>query len=236
MAKLQEGQVWRLSPSDLYLYGSCRRCFWLDAVHGIARPRGGFPVVFGLLDRQTKDHLCSRTSQDIAPGVAPGTVLCRDRSVRSLPLEVPGHSHRICLTGRLDTALSFGDASFGVIDFKTTVPRPQAAALYADQLAAYAIAVENPDGRSLFLSPVSQIGIVCVQPLEMLSLGADVAFRARPTFIEIERDDERFFDLLSQVLLVLGLEEPPEAMPGCPYCTYQARWLQLLVEHMQHGR
>jgi len=234
MAKVHPGRVWRISPSDLFLYACCRRCFWLKVVRRLGRPRSAFPRVFGVLDRCTKDHLCSRPSQEIAPGIRPGHVLCRDRGVRSAPLAVTGHASRVRLVGRLDTALAFDDGTFGVIDFKTTMPNGSTSWTYSDQLQAYALALENPDASALGIGPVTDLGLVCVEPLEMVGEGEDVAYRCVPTWIEIERDDERFRDLLAQVLLVLELEEPPEAAPGCPYCEYVLQAALVVLEQLQH--
>jgi len=46
----------RLSPSALNLYGNCRRCFWLDKVKGVKRPRGIFPSLPGGMDRVIKTY------------------------------------------------------------------------------------------------------------------------------------------------------------------------------------
>lgn len=35
----------RLSPSKLNLYRECPRCFWLDKVKKIERPRGDLPLI-----------------------------------------------------------------------------------------------------------------------------------------------------------------------------------------------
>jgi hypothetical protein len=233
MATVHKGQVWRLSPSDLFVYGSCRRCFWLKAVHGLPRPRGTFPKVFGLLDRQTKDFLCRQRAEEMAAGLPSGRVLCRDRMVRSAALEVPGHEDRVRLVGRLDTALALDEGGHAIIDFKTTTPRPERTWIYSDQLIAYAIALENADIGALSIEHVSRLGLVCVEPQEMVALEAGVAFRSATTWLEIQRDDQRFWDLLAQVLLVLGLKESPEAAPGCPYCAYQVGALRLLLEQLQ---
>lgn len=48
-----------LSPSALNLFKDCPRCFWLEKVRGIKRPRGIFPSLPGGMDRVIKvyfDH------------------------------------------------------------------------------------------------------------------------------------------------------------------------------------
>jgi len=45
-----------LSPSALNLFRDCQRCFWLDKVHGIRRPRGIFPSLPSGMDRVIKEY------------------------------------------------------------------------------------------------------------------------------------------------------------------------------------
>lgn len=49
----------KLSPSSLNLFLECQRCFWLDKVKGIKRPRGIFPSLPGGMDRVIKVHFDS---------------------------------------------------------------------------------------------------------------------------------------------------------------------------------
>ncbi len=46
----------KLSPSTLNLFLDCPRCFWIDKVKGIKRPRGIFPSLPGGMDRVIKAH------------------------------------------------------------------------------------------------------------------------------------------------------------------------------------
>src|SRR5512137_2040653 len=43
-----------LSPSALSLFKDCSRCFWLEKVRGIKRPRGIFPSLPSGMDRVIK--------------------------------------------------------------------------------------------------------------------------------------------------------------------------------------
>lgn len=46
----------RFSPSSLNLFLDCARCFWLEKVKSIKRPRGIFPSLPGGMDRVIKTH------------------------------------------------------------------------------------------------------------------------------------------------------------------------------------
>jgi hypothetical protein len=222
--------VVKLAPSDLtFLWSECQRCFWLKARGVLKRPSSPFPRVFTMLDNQTKDFYFSKRSEEMADALRPGRVAFGDRWVRSRPLKVPGHETQVTLQGKIDTALSFDDGSYGVIDFKTSEPKAGHVEFYGRQLASYALAVENPAEGALELSPVTQLGLLCVEPLAMIGVGDTVAYKGATHFLEIERDDDAFMAFLSQVLFVLEKPEPPPAAPKCGYCTYLANGSLVLL-------
>jgi hypothetical protein len=223
MTAAREGRIVKLAPSDLtFLWEECRRCFWLKVKGVLRRPSTPFPKVFTLLDGQTKDHFFGLPTEEMAEGLPPGRVAVGDRSVRSSPLIVPGHDVSVQLGGRIDTALAFDDGSFGVVDFKTSEPKPEHVPFYARQLHAYALAAEHPAEGALRLAPVSRLGLLCVEPVAMVALPDGVAYKGHTHFLEIERDDDAFLAFVSQVLFVLERDVPPDPSPGCGFCRYLA--------------
>ena len=81
----------------------------------------------------------------------------------------------------------------------------------------------------LSLAPVSKMGLLCVEPVEMLTFGeGSYAYRSEPTWIECHRDDEAFKAFLGDVLTILDRPEPPESSSGCTWCQYRLEALQNL--------
>ncbi|MFN8232212.1 MAG: PD-(D/E)XK nuclease family protein [Actinomycetota bacterium] len=215
--------VVKLAPSDLtFLWEECRRCFWLKVKGVLKRPSSPFPKVFSLLDSQTKDYFANQRTDRMASRIKPGVVSIGDRWVRSSPLEVPGHETRVVLQGKIDTALSFDDGTFGIIDFKTTEPKPMHVPFYGRQLHSYALAAENPAEGALRLAPVTQIGLLCVQPVAMIGVESSVAYKGATHFLDIDRDDEAFEAFLAQVVGLLEQARPPDQDQECSFCSYLA--------------
>lgn len=222
--------VVKLAPSDLtFLWEECPRCFWLKARGVLKRPSAPFPKIFTRIDQQTKDHFFGRPTEEMAEGLRPGRVAFGDRWVRSAPLAVEGHETQVVLAGKIDTALAFDDGSFGVIDFKTSEPRDEHVPFYSRQLGAYALAAEHPQPGALELTPVTQLGLLVVEPVAMVGFDGDVAIKGITRFLEIERDDDAFSAFLSQVLFVLERPHPPDPAPKCSYCTYLATGSMVLL-------
>ena len=220
----------RLSPSDLtFLWEECRRCFWLKVRGVLKRPSAPFPKIFTRLDQQTKDHFARKRSEEISPELRPGRVTLGDRSVRSAPIRVSDLETQVVVAGRIDTAIAFDDGTFGIIDFKTSEPKPEYVPFYGRQLEAYALAAERPALGALKLSPVTQLGLLCIEPVAMIGTRNRVAYAAKPHFLEIERDEGAFDAFLMQVLFVLTAPQPPQPGASCAYCRYLATGSMVLL-------
>ena len=149
--------------------------------------------------------------------------------VESGPISLLGHHSTCFIRGKFDAAVRFDDRSYAIIDFKTSSTRSQHVRRYTRQLHSYAYALENPAPGKLSLAPVSKMGLLCVEPVEMLNFReGSYAYRAEPTWIECPRDDESFMAFLGEVLAVLDRPEPPEGSSGCTWCKYRQAALQNL--------
>jgi hypothetical protein len=223
MESVSEPPGLNLSPSDLtFLYEECRRCFWLKVGGNLPRPRAPFPRIFAVLDGHTKEFFSAKRTEEISPRLLPGRIYCGDRWVRSRPLSVPGHRRKVLLRGRIDTALAFDDGTFGIVDFKTTEPKAHHVGLYGRQLHSYALAAENAARGSLELKHVSQLGLLCIEPVGVAGHEEGVAFYGEPHWVEVPRDDDAFLAFLLQVLLLLDRKSPPEPSADCQFCRYLA--------------
>ena len=201
----------------------------------LKRPPGIFPKVFTMLDNQTKDFFYDKRAEDMNEGLRPGRVAFGDRWVRSRPLSVPGHETKVSLQGKIDTALAFDDGSFGIVDFKTSEPKASHVTSTAGNSPATRWQPRTRSEGALDLSPVTQLGLLCVQPVAMVGVGDDVAYKGTTHFLEIDRDDEAFMAFLSQVLFVLKRPEPPDPQPKCSYCTYLATGSMALLTGLYGG-
>ena len=220
---------WKLSPSDLtFLWEECKRCFYLKVVHEINRPFI-MPKIFNKIDSIMNQYFFGKNTTEINPVLPPGTVLSGNW-VGSRSIVLPGHTSTCYILGKFDTVVKFEDGSYGIIDFKTSESKSEHVSFYSRQLHAYAYALENAAPGKLNLSPVSKLGLLCVEPMQMLSLeDGSYAYKAEPTWMECPRDDKAFLGFLSEVLDVLERPEPPESTIDCPWCQYQNTTRQIFL-------
>lgn len=214
---------WKLSPSDFaFLWRECRRCFYLKVVHGFNRPMSPMPAVFNKIDSIMKRYFAGKPTSEIAPELPAGTVAFGEKQVESAPIHSMGSKSTCFIRGRFDCVVRFDDGSYGVIDFKTTSATSRHLSVYKWQLHSYAYALENPAPAKLNLAPVSRLGLLCVEPVDMLGLGeGGFAYKARPAWIDCPRNDEAFMEFIGEVLDVLDRSEPPQGSPTCGWCQYR---------------
>jgi hypothetical protein len=144
--------------------------------------------------------------------------------VTSAPIEFPGLEASCYIKGAYDSLLAFDDGSYAVVDFKTSTPSRQHIAFYGRQLSAYAYALEHPASGGVRLSPISKLGLLYLDPVD-IDHGGDhkrIVYGGEVTWQELPLDEKGFLSFLRGVLEVLSLPEPPPAHPECGFCAYRA--------------
>lgn len=208
---------WGLSPSDFaFLWDDCPRCFYLKVARKQPRPSSPFPSVFGRIDRAMKEFYLGERAELAAAGMPVGVIGGGDRWVKSAPLLVPGSARTCLIRGRVDVLVDCDDGTTGVVDFKTTIPKPDHIATYGRQLHAYAMALEHPSsGRP---EEVSSLGLLCYLPDSYEAAEGRAGLFGDLQWIEVPRDDLSFAKFLQEIVAILDQSEPPPPAPGCQWC------------------
>ena len=226
-----EKQNWKLSPSDFaFLWQECKRCFYLKVVRGFPRPSSPMPAIFRKIDLIMRRFFANKPTAQVSSALPPGVIDTGERRLVSNPISVPGRSSTCFIQGSPDAVVSFEDRSYGVLDFKTSEAKGEHVSLYSRQLHAYAYALENAAPGRLSLSPVSKLGLLCVEPKDMVrSEDGSYSYLAAPVWLECPRGDGAFLGFLAEVMEVLDRPEPPPAADNCLWCRYReaARSLNL---------
>lgn len=216
--------TYKLSPSMLtFFWDECPRCFYLQVVRGINRPSMAFPKVFGRIDSLMKNLFADQPTSVISPELPPGRVAMQGKWVNSAPIKFPGVSASCYIKGAFDSVLAFDDGSYAVVDFKTSSPSKAHIAFYGRQLSAYAYALEHPSEKGLHLEPISQLGLLYLDPVD-IEHGEDhkrIVYGGEVTWQELPKDEPGFLQFMRGVLEVLSMPEPPPANENCGFCAYR---------------
>jgi hypothetical protein len=191
---------------------------------GISQPSIPLPSIFSQIAGLLKNHYDGKHTGELHIALPPGVVSYGEQWVRSETIRLPNHNATCYINGRFDIVVSFEDATYGVIDFKTGNPNTEWKTLYGRQLHAYAYALEHPAPNALALSPVTRLGLLYFYPsaisqqcIERLSYDAEI------TWIEVEKNEQGFLEFIDEVLDVLESSEAPRCSPNCQWCSYVDR-------------
>lgn len=213
---------YKLSPSDLtFLFDGCKRCFYFKIKHKIAQPSIPLPSIFSNIAGLLKTHYDGKRTEDLHPGLLPGTIKYGEKWIQSRTISLEGHTNTCFIKGRFDVVVEFDDRSYGVIDYKTGNPEGEASSHYGRQLHSYAYALENPAPGALGLSPVTKLALVYFHPTEVSRRMPNwLAFDSEIVLKDVARDDEGYKRFLGGVLDILDSPTPPSANHECAWCAY----------------
>lgn len=224
----------KLSPSDFaFLWQDCKTCFYLKVARRWERPRTIMPKIFNVIDNAMKKCFEGARTEALGLGLPPGVVRFGEKWVES---DVVHHGPTDCyayVRGKTDTILEFDDASFGVVDFKTSDTKEANVGIYGRQLHAYAEALNFPAEGKLKLTPTNKLGLIPFSPDTFLHVPNETAgslgqLVGNLSLIEIPYEPERFLEFLGEVITVLGGPRPPD-QPKCEWCIHRNRVLEAKI-------
>lgn len=212
----------RLSPTALGLLDECPRCFWLEVVKGVSRPRGVFPSLPNGVDRVLKSHFDRHAVKGELPpelkkeGVdaklfSDLALLEKWRDSRK-GIEYTDPSTGVYFHGGVDALLE-KKGKLIVLDFKTRgyALKDDTAHYYADQLNSYNFLLRKNGFATedysylLFFIP------------EKISEQGDFVFDTK--LIKMPVDVKHIEELLAHAVEVLQGPEP-EPSAECEYCGF----------------
>lgn len=211
----------QVSPSGLNLFKDCPRCFWLEKVRNIKRPRGIFPSLPSGMDRVIKSYF------DIyrAKGTLPPELLQRNefrgvslfenlaqlerwRNWRTGLEYLAGNTR---LFGALDDLLLKGDL-YIPFDYKTKgspTNEEDATKYYQTQLDCYALMLEANGLKTV------GYGFLLYYSPKVVGENGNVSFEIQP--IKIETNIQRAKDLFQKAVACVS-GSAPKASSNCEYC------------------
>lgn len=220
-----------------FLWEDCARCFWIECRRGLRQPWMPFPSVFAKYHEVLEQYFDGRCPSTIHPSLPQGTCVHDEAWVTSRTSYVADQQVPYIVKGRVDHLMRFDDGAWGIIDYKTTDQSDANVRKYGRQLHAYVWALENPASESLSCGPIERMGLMCLNPHELISYSTctRATVELTPTWVEIERDDEAFASFIDEVLTLLSQEDPPPASDSCTVCNYTRNRIRL-ERNMQRAR
>jgi hypothetical protein len=226
----QKDGVIRLSPSTLNIFLECPRCFWLEQVRGIHRPRGIFPSLPGGMDLLIKKYFDKYRAIGKLPPELAGKVdvelfpdnelLNQWRNWRSALVYEDSETGAV-LSGMLDdlglkksgNGELFSKVEYAPLDYKTRGfdVKEGGELFYQNQLNCYALLL-----RENGMKPADCAYLIYYIPKDLAEKGM-VRFDIVPKKVEINPEEA----LKVFRAAVTTLKSPlPESHSACEYCSW----------------
>jgi hypothetical protein len=217
-------QNYKISPSEMtFLYEECKHCFVNKVKHGIGRPSIPIPGIFSTIASLQKEFHSDKRTEDFCPELPPGKVVLGEKWVQSRQISFDGIQSTCYIKGRFDVVMELDDGTYLIGDFKTGKPSAEKTEMYSRQLHAYSYSLENPDGGSLSLGPISTLGLLYFTPDTYAQLDLTrQTLEGNLTWVEVERNDEFFMQFMKNVLVLLDGDSPPSDPENCSWCKYRS--------------
>lgn len=217
----------KLSPSTLNIFIDCPRCFWLDKVQGVKRPRGIFPSLPSGMDRVIKTHFDRFRAKGTLPSELSGSDFKGIRLFDDQALLEKWRNWRTglgyqekdgsVLSGALDDLL-VRDGRYLPFDYKTkgsVTTEEDAVKYYQNQLDCYALLLEENK------MPTAGFGFLLYYSPKSVGENGAVQFELQP--IKIQTDPERARMVFRKAVTLLNGALP--AVNGkCEYCAWLGKF------------
>ena len=179
-------------------------------------PSIGMPGVFSKLNSLLQNAIIGMDLKEIDSRLPSGKIEVKEGFLKSRPIPP---ANDCFIGGRFDIASRLDDGTYSVVDFKITDPSEDKIQKFFAQLHAYKFALENPAFGEA--KKVSKMGVVTINPEEVLFPGETVIFKAKPQWFEIADDMNRFYAFISEISKLLNGPVPPENPDNCKWCSYR---------------
>lgn len=235
MVRVQKLQISGKTLGEMALKDFCPRCFWVK-LKCFTLPYQIFPGIFASIDSYTKRVIHAYFEKYNA------LPMCFDNAgITGEPVKVPSHRRfsvidantDVVLTGVPDEILRKSDASYMILDYKTsrlTDNQDHLFPMYAVQLNAYAHIAE----RSSF-SPISELALIYCEPITAVGHSTIDGCLSRDGFLmqfvpkvfRVNREPDTIQRLLRDVRGLYELSTPPSGVQGCKNCASLNRLLSV---------
>jgi hypothetical protein len=211
-----------LSPSDFaFGFDQCKKCYFNKIVNKLVL-RTGFPSVFSKFDRCQKHYYSDKSAKLISEDLDEGTIHTKGSDKLMVSKTLYDNKKRpFILRGKLDAYIHhYTNNFYSVIDFKTTDMKNEKAHMYSNQLHSYALMLENPSKNDV-IAPVKRLGLFCFNPEKQTDHSDNSSnYKLETKWIEIERDDTKFYRYVTSILDLLHGKVKAESNPSCTTCNF----------------
>ena len=215
------------APSELdYKARKCQRCYYLEKVNKIS-PKSFPPPVFSNFDVVQQAYFKDKDTSDFIDNFPSGRIMNKEELPGRIVSKIlkDNKDREFILGGRPDIVIEFKDKSYGIIDFKTTNLSEEKGDAYKFQLEAYNQIFTNPgstkSAETPKLSPITHLGVLQFFPKKIHKHKKNECdLRMLTQYSPITRNEQNFFDHITNLIDLLDTKKIPEFTESCNFCNF----------------
>lgn len=213
--------VFNFSPSEFaFDYEGCKKCYYDKKVNNIVL-KTPFPGAFSKFDREQKKYYNNKSSKIISTSLDDGVIVSDYNKKLSSKVLHDNKDRPFTLGGFIDAYIKHKD-SYTVIDFKTTTISDNQPTIYKSQLQSYAVIMENPKEGSLKLNPITNLGILCFEPSNIINVNKkDCEVKMTTKWFDVKRDDKELIAYITKIQDLLYDDKIPKSDENCNICKFK---------------
>jgi hypothetical protein len=213
--------VFNFSPSEFaFNYEGCKKCYYDKKVNNIVL-KTPFPGAFSKFDREQKKYYNNKSSKIISSSLDDGVIVSDYNKKLSSKVLHDNKDRPFTLGGFIDAYIKHKD-SYTVIDFKTTTISDNQPTIYKSQLQSYAVIMENPKEGSLKLNPITNLGILCFEPSNIINVNKkDCEVKMTTKWFDVKRDDKELIAYITKIQDLLYDDKIPKSDENCNICKFK---------------
>lgn len=219
--KLQN-TILNYSPSEFaYGFEGCKKCYYDKKINNIEF-KSFFPPIFNTFDKLQKNYFNGKNSKLIDNSVEEGVIVADYEKIIKTKVFYDLKKRPFTMSGKIDAYIKHKNG-FSVIDFKTTNINESKIDLYETQLQSYALMLENSNEKSLSLSPVIGLGILCFEPNEITNQNknlADMKWYTKWYKINLDKTHKKIITYITKIQDFLLDGEKPMPSEKCNVCNF----------------
>ena len=220
--EIKKDLIINFSPSEFaFGFEGCKKCYY-DKKINKSELKSFFPPIFNTFDRIQKRFFHGKSSKEVDKNLEEGTIVADYERIIRTKVLYDKKNRPFTMSGKIDAYIKHKD-SFSVIDFKTTNINPNKIKTYETQLQSYAFMLENSDEKSLKLSPIKGLGILCFEPNNITNKTSDLVKMDWDTkwySIDVIGDHKKIIDYVTTIQDFLFENENPQSSNNCNVCNF----------------
>jgi CRISPR/Cas system-associated exonuclease Cas4 (RecB family) len=177
--------------------------------------------IFNTIDGGMQSFFQGKILSEIDASLPNIKIIGKNMTCTSEAIQFADLGAQVFVHGKTDgIAEDLDSKGYVIVDYKTSMPKPEHLLIYSAQLHSYAFAFSKAAENAVSFAPVTRLGLLVYEPQVFNVEGVEAQLNGKITWTELEMNKKWFREMLHDVAGLLMQTEAPEPNPDCSFCKY----------------